>query len=360
MRHPSILALALLACPPLAAQTSGVLLGYWDENGQRHRTLWIHHSGDAAVTEVIPGLLIPRETGFWQLANYFTLNTEDKEYLTDAEHLRALPADRQPAMTLAPNEKLVQGWVDGTCEGTSREVHFVGPSYISYTLQTDSSCGPHPDSDAELRVAPLDQLEGDRIPASRFLGPAAPAAIREAVARVEGSDCFEKPHVDERNWQITRRQGHWSAEGWAATHRICGYGVEFAIGLPLPESVVGYDRLPADWNALKQSIPGLFDALCSPTGDLLIATTEKDLQVYRLDHGKLGRMILRRTWTQLHMDSGEGWERLPLVMAQWATGPNVARWTRELHHVGQASRPVVSPSPHPAAPAPPPSSAPDR
>jgi hypothetical protein len=30
MRHPSILALALLACAPVAAQRSGLLLGYWD------------------------------------------------------------------------------------------------------------------------------------------------------------------------------------------------------------------------------------------------------------------------------------------------------------------------------------------
>ena len=358
MRHPSILALALLACPLLAAQTSGVLLGYWDPGWrEEHRTLWIHHAGDNAAAEVIPGLLIPRQTGFWHVGKYFTMSAED---WADEEHLWAAPASRHPVMTLADGEHFSQGWENGMCEHISREVHFVGPSYISYTLQTEVSCGVHPDSDTELRVVLLDQLEGDRIPVARFLGPAAPAAIREAVARAEESDCFEKPHVDERNWQIDRRQGHWSAEGWAETHRICGYGFDFTIGLPLPESVVGYDRLPADWAALKQSIPGLFDALCSPTGDLLIATTEKDLQVYRLDHGKLGRMILRRTWTQLHMDSGDGWERLPLVMAQWATGPNVARWTRELHHVGQASRPVVSPSPHPAAPAPPPSSAPDR
>jgi len=322
-----ILALALLACPSIAAQRSGLLLGYWDQTGQQHRTLWVHHSGDAAAAQVIPGLLVPRKTGFWHLGSYFTLNAEDQ---SDDQHIWALPADRQPAIVLAPNERMVKAWADGACQDISREIHFVGPSYISYTTQAGYSCGPHPDFETELRVAPLDQLEGKRIPASRVLGPAAPAAIRNGIEHAQGSQCYEPPRVDERNWQITRRQGHWAAEGWAETARTCGYGVNFAIHLPLPESVVGYDRLPAGWDRLKHSIPGLFDAFCSPTGDILVATTEMELLVYRLDHGKLGRIILRRTWTHLQLDSREGRNNLPMVMAQWATGPNVARWTREL------------------------------
>lgn len=112
-------------------------------------------------------------------------------------------------------------------------------------------------------MVPLDQLEGERIPVLRFLGPAATAAVSEGIEHAEGSQCFEPPRVDERNWRITRRQGHWAAEGWAETHRTCGYGVDFAINLPLPESVVGYDRLPGGWDALNSS----FWHIASITGD---------------------------------------------------------------------------------------------
>ena len=103
IRCPFILALSLLACPPIAAQRSGLLLGYWDETGQRHRTLWIHHSGDTAATQVIPGLFIPRKTGLWHLGNYFTLSTEDQ---SDERHIWAVPADRRPVIVLHP----MRGW----------------------------------------------------------------------------------------------------------------------------------------------------------------------------------------------------------------------------------------------------------
>jgi len=158
-RYLLILALALLACPPIAtAQTSGLRLGYWDETGQRHKTLWIHHSGDAAAAQVMSGLPIPRKTGFWHLGNYWTLTTGDEierfgktaRYITHEEHIWALPADRQPVINRAPNERLVQDFAGDTCEDTSRQVHFAGPSYISYTVQTEYTCGVHPDGEAEL------------------------------------------------------------------------------------------------------------------------------------------------------------------------------------------------------------------
>jgi hypothetical protein len=211
-------------------------------------------------------------------------------------------------------------------------------------MLTGYSCGPHTDYETELRVVPLDQLEGERIPASRFLGPAAPGAIRDRIEHAE----------------------RWNA----SKSRTCGYGFDFDIGLPLPESVVGYDRLPAAWNLLAHGIVGLCDAFSSPTEDLLIATTEMELRVYRLDHGRLGCMILRRTWTELQLNSREGRNYLPVVMAQWATCRDVARWSRELRKIAGRHRrdwesragwePAPLSSPRPAAPAPPPSCAPGR
>jgi len=295
----------------------------------------------------------PPPDRLWHLGNYWTLTIGDEieqagktaRYIAHAEHIWALPADRQPVIALAPNERLATGWADDTCVDTSRQVHFAGPSYISYTAQAVYSCGVHPDGEIELRVVPLDQLQGERVPVSKLLGPAAPGAIREGIHHAEKGDCFEEPQVDERSWQIVRRQGHWAAEGCAETHRTCGYGVDFDIDLPLPGSVAGYDRLPSGWNALATGIPGLFDAFSSPTQDLLIVTTKMELRVYRLDHGRLGRMILRRTWTQLHLDSRNSRQALPVVMAQWATGRDVARWSRELRKIAALTADKISARP---------------
>jgi hypothetical protein len=72
---------------------------------------------------------------------------------------------------------------------------------------------------------------------------------------------------------------------------------------------------------IARKVPGLRDALSSPSGDLLVALTAESLQVFGVRNGAIGEALLTVPLAT---------PKESVVMAQWATGQHVERWTREL------------------------------
>jgi hypothetical protein len=334
-------------CPVLRAQSSGLLLGFESADMDGYRTVWIYSAAKRANAVSVPDLLVPRNTGFWRIGAYMTSTKSDDPttlggvtfpYDEDEKRLWALPANQRHVVTLGKGEVL--GDHSGqSCSHLNRDINFVNPSFVAYEQYIGSECGMHPDLELEWKVVSLDRIHGARMSISDLLGPTAEAAFLKALNEATDPNCGTEPKVDTSNWSIVRAKGHWTVRGMAATHRLCDYLIDFAVPVVLPESIIGYDRLPLSWEVLQARIPDLEDALSSPTGDLMLAMTNTELLLYRLEDGKPGALLLHRTRTELGIakrywtgDDGR------VLMSQWATGHDASAWTAEIQRIAAAEK----------------------
>ena len=90
------------------------------------------------------------------------------------------------------------------------------------------------------------------------------------------------------------------------------------VDVGLTRALTGPDSLHPSWAALARRVRGLHDALSSPTYDLVVVSTGDSLFVH-LGGGALGRRIGAMPFRERE-----------IVMIQWATGRNVARWDQEI------------------------------
>jgi hypothetical protein len=196
----------------------------------------------------------------------------------------------------------------------------------------------------------------------------------EKVAAMQTADEFCFPKHDDEEWYIARNQGRWRASGYVRIPRLCGGFVDFE--LPLHASFAGPAAGPISLEAIKnritikdvrdlKMIKGVKDLFWSPNHELLVVIVNTDkacisnpyeicspqdsdpdyfdltslLQIY-LPHGQdLGKPVIS---VQLKEFEGP-------VMAEWATGSNVARWTAELSKIKAQGtvNPLLSSSSHP-------------
>lgn len=130
------------------------------------------------------------------------------------------------------------------------------------------------------------------------------------------------PQVDENgeSWAIVRERGQWVPQLATYTSRASnnafGYQLQ-DVPLILPDSVVTYDRLSADWNEIQRIRPDAKDAFSSPNNELVGVVSGSDITVYPFD-GKLGKKPL----LTLSLAPSES-----VVMIQWAIDePFVEMW----------------------------------
>jgi len=252
------------------------------------------------------------------------------------EKLWALPIDRKPSLKFSsPDERILRA-ADREHAGASTEsyrtITFLDPDYISLDDLTDYEGGVHPDADIKYEVLPLDSLGSEAISIGAILGEGGREAFRRALeAGSKKSPCGEPKTTDERNWKIFRKSGHWTARGWASTHRLWRFGFEFDIPVALPRSLVGPDELRFDFQEITKQVSGARDAFSAPGQDLLVVLKIDELLVFE-PHGRtLGNPRARAhlRGEAAEMETGPDTLERP-VMAQWAIGRHVQRWTAQI------------------------------
>jgi hypothetical protein len=111
------------------------------------------------------------------------------------------------------------------------------------------------------------------------------------------------------------------------------------VDVALASTLTGHDVLRPSWIVLGRQVKGLADALTSPRGDLVIARAADSLFVHFGDGEKLGRRI-----------GAIPFKEREIVMVQWATGRNVARWNQEIAAMLRRGLPAPQVVPPPKAP----------
>jgi hypothetical protein len=192
-----------------------------------------------------------------------------------------------------------------------------------------------------------------------------------AAMGAKDDSCF--PKHDDKEWYIARNHGQWSAHGSFDTHRLCGVLVDFE--LPFHARFAAPAMAPISLDAIRnritikdvsdlKTVKGVKDLFWSPNHEFLVVLINMDkscignpyrdclpresdpehaiqtlLQVYSPHGQDLGKPVI-----SMQLKEFEG-----PVMAEWATGSNVARWSAELKKIKTQGvvKPLLSLSPHP-------------
>jgi hypothetical protein len=309
------------------------------------RTLWIPlgHTAPIKALDVveIADLLVPRHAGFWRAGRLTTcgegpLDSDNKELTAAwvAEYLWAAPHDRRPRVQLgtrdfqSPYPERV-----GPCRAkriycdVDRRVgiYWIAPEYMSLDLGVRGSCGPHPGWTPEFGIRSLDDVHAP-LAVGALLGLAAEQAFLQAyeqaradyVRALKSQVCADTT-FDPTTWWIEREAGSWTMKGWVRHERYCNYGFDFSADLDVSR-ITGRADDRTRWQTLHASRPVLDDAHFLPGGRWVLGLTRTQLFVF---DGDVPRPVLT-----LPLTNGDS-----IVMVEWATGRNVARWDAEVRRV---------------------------
>jgi hypothetical protein len=320
------------------ARASGLLLGT-----DQHRSFWIRAVDREIQMLEIPGIIIPRRSGFWRLERAWAtwpdssdFGPSDEPKADSEEEWSIVRLGREASFPHRAGATIVtEAPTAAPCEETDLRPACIDPNWIAYERTTTYECGAHPDGDLEWRVAPLDDWQSGLRRASELLGADGLRALRDSLAgatdryeRQWGDQNCGEPSWDGRNWVIARDRGRWVARGWAVTHRLCGYGFEFTSEAALPDSLVTAGGHTLPWDVIVRRVPAAYDAMESPAGDLVVILTPDEVLAYRIEGGRLIDPPTRRPFGIGPHPSARPTETAVLV--EWALGRNVDRWARTL------------------------------
>ena len=332
------LMLLLLLAAPVQAQHSGLLLGT-----SYQRTLWIAPiDGKLAVVTRLPGVVVPRTDGWWivdvqtscgvsdgtmEMTGPFLdtrtdisarpFGTESATPDPDAGHLDCEEARARVASV--PRDSLEEHQ-EGTCNIDESTITYVSPrvySYSNYSAQTEACSPGRYVASTFLTVAAYD---------SSFVSllehlPAPRAAVLQKLWEEQKGECaFEE--TPDANWGITRGFGAWIVQFSSTGSTACrgDGGGAFSIEQVAPAALARREPLEGWLPQLKRALPDIEDIFISPKADLILARRGAQLVFFKPADKTLGRPVL-----SVALQDGE-----TIVMAEWATGSHVQRWTREL------------------------------
>ena len=338
--------LTTIAAPagPVAAQQSGVLLGVVaSDSGAPYRTLWIAREGAAVrIAASGPDLIVPRHSGFWRVCIVSLRGVEDGQ-VREWDSLVAAPATpNRGACAPGPELPARDGEDAEQCSSSEQlQLAFVGTDAVSVERAGESDCGAHPSGGSDATLISLD--DGRTLDLGAFIAPARRPALRSETLEAARREFDDVGRVDTADvdveqdtivvaqlrvlsqWGLDRGAGRWRVVGnaYCSPYVACGDGSRrFPVpGFTAPVPVTGPDELVPSLDAIRSSIPGVRDAVSSPRGDLVVALTDDSLLVFTPRGDRLGTPVLR-----IELNAR-------IVMAQWATGRFVPRWTAQLASV---------------------------
>ena len=363
MMRPSILAIALATVSAAnAASQSGVLVGVAKPGG--YETLWIVRDASKPLHATIPDLLVPRADGWWRLGTTPICPTggPDDEFMdvlwraradstpVIAELCHELPRGELPlplyAEDSAGRDSLAKELV--RCSWSKIEIKFVSPEYLALGERSGQTEECEPRGGRWYQSYYVSRFNGDSsVALPQFVATKVDSIGRSALAHeakelakdemctniVEGFNADELLEIGSA-WYPVRAQGRWRP----VLIEQLGTGdcqLLPVLDVTLASTLTGHDALRPAWATLVKQVKRLEDALTSPRGDLVVVRSGDSLLVHLGTGDRLGRRIGAIPFPQRE-----------IVMVQWATGRNVARWNDEIGALmrrGLAGPRVVSP-----------------
>lgn len=295
---------------------AGVLLGLRgarDEESQEqsYRTLWITNDGEVQEVYEVDDILFPRKE-FWKLEVVRDLVEE-----VERERLHIY------AITGTPSN--VKENMDYNYPGAYMEVEFVGNNYVSL-VSTDAE-DPENENMPRAMTVSVDNFNNYRAVNINEMDPkeGVTAFINSANQVIEREEDLNKASVSRENlftsFILKRHHGYWMMEA-----RLVALNAEeeesvykVPIALKPVRDLVTYDDLTVPWVSVKNRVPQAIDAFNAPGNSFLLVRTPKYLMMYNI----IGVNEIAEEPLQVI----EIKEEEDIIMAEWARGEFVRRWT---------------------------------
>jgi len=347
---------------------SGLLLGLStaekDSNNRAssYRTLWITSQDGSIKVAETPKIIVPYGQDWWIIERAQYSDEKQPEYASNSNakntvvinDLISYPANKSYSnsesikkytQTLLPDYQAVE---------EDRKIVFVGNKYVSilsdfyyntggtlrpyfrdaYVVEINTinrnfayvnpevSLCPSSSDIKELKKVAVSHIIGNEV--SSYIEKYKNTDINENEQGLYGSSPEIKNTSDEYGWSMIRKDSRWVpqvAKKWSFSNASTySEGLTlFDLPLSIPESVTSFNDLYPDWNSIKKSIPEAFDAVSSPTKDMLVVLTSDKLLIYT---NPLEDMSEPASSVKLNNEN--------LIMAQWATGEYVQKCDAEL------------------------------
>lgn len=313
---------------------SGILLGIkipkYDEKLSlpkwEYRTLWLNTSnGTVKNAKVIDDLLLPRKNGFWKIfvdriveGNDVTdkIETEGHVMIMNDEEIEPEELERgfkksniTRGISAKRNDK----------EGMYRlrNILFLSNDYISI-----EKIEGRENEKKTLEVLGIDNLDENRsLKLSDIIGKEGKDVFNEGTQTIINLN--EDIKINETNIGLLRKDGYWTLKGRVNyVENEKELYKDFNLNAIPPEDMIKYDELIIPWSELDSKIAGLVDVFSSPNGELLIAQTEKELIVLRIENGKI---VEDDELFSIELPSNAN-----VVMAEWAVGKYTKVWEEEV------------------------------
>lgn len=294
---------------------AGVLIGLREDRDKEtgesdYRTLWITNDGEVQEVYEIDDILFPRKE-FWKLEVVSDeLEGENKERLNIY------------AITGTPSN--IAEKKDFSYPSRYLDVSFVGNNYVSVlasdedetdrdrmptamTISVDSYNSYNP-----VNINNLDPKDG------------APAFINSLNQVIQRNEELKGAPISRdvifSNFILRRHHGYWMMES-RFTVNIQNNDAVYKVPIALrpTENIVTYDDLTVPWVTIKERIPQAIDAFNAPGNSFLLVRTPKYLLMYKIE-GVNGI-------SSDPLQSIEIREDEDIIMAEWARGEFVKRWT---------------------------------
>ncbi|WP_138204087.1 hypothetical protein [Haloimpatiens lingqiaonensis] len=298
---------------------SGVFIGIRSNSANisdspsSYRTIWIS-SKNKKTLDILKsdGIFFPRKTGFW----YVNVNRTSKSGITqDNIEAHAIDSsDNKNTKITVPSHK-------PSAQNLFRNILFICNDYIG----TEYSMGSISNNNLnKFQVLPVDNLENKKgIKISDLVGNVGSNILKDSLnsflsVRSDKKDTFQDQAIDEENFTLTRRNGHWVMTGRLNSSKNEMDYIDFDLNMFPPKKLLTFDDLSLSWSEVKNNIPHALDVFTSPNGDIAIVVSKDALYVYTIENKTLSSKPIEK----IPIDSTES-----IIMAEWATGDYVSKWT---------------------------------
>ncbi|MGB4588545.1 MAG: hypothetical protein WBI17_04835 [Clostridiaceae bacterium] len=295
---------------------AGVLIGLRDErsatsNLSNYRTLWITNDGEVQEVYEIDNILFPRKE-FWKI-EVISEKVNDRVM----ERLNIYPI-------LGIQEENTADAKQATYGGKYIDLDFVGNNYVGIS-STDNAYKSH-DLMKYAKTLAIDQY-------TMYQG----VGIQE-ISGVDGINTFMNSfeQIKQKNsdleskalnqesflhsFVLKRNRGHWMMVSRITTGaENSDEFIEVPIALKPSQSLIAYDELAVSWNKIIEKVPQAIDAVNAPGNSFLLIRTPKYLMMYMI--------IGENKLADKPMQMVEIKETEEIIMAEWARGDFVKRWT---------------------------------
>lgn len=305
---------------------SGILLGVRVPNSTddgvgdyTYGTYWISYVDEKPEPILYADdIYLPRMDGFWKMWVEKILANEGVEDVIEVT-----------AVKKSTDENMMSGInnVSDRVETKSRKaVIYVGNDYVCVENYVYHNTPGGRKIRKTLQTLPIDNIDNSSgIKISDLTGESGTIAMESAIEQLrKGTEKsgikIVNRELQEENFALYRKTGHWFFKG-----RL-NYEVEdeleyvdFGLNLIPPSNMVAYDILQVPWTKVKEEIPKAVDIYTSPNKDLAVVLTSDKLMLYRIE----GSSLAGEPMSVISLADGS-----QVIMAEWATGDYVERWSR--------------------------------